>query len=144
MSASTGSSLLKKAKARLMKRNSSKVHKKAHKAQAIVLSILCLFVATVRGQQTDPVKLFEQIGSLIQNNRLPEAERELTSILRVTPDLPVALDFMGTIRAKQGRLNEAEVLFVRAVTKDKNYTGARMNLAHLYLLKRAPDKEIGR
>ncbi|HJP91844.1 MAG TPA: tetratricopeptide repeat protein [Pyrinomonadaceae bacterium] len=94
------------------------------------------------GQQNDPVKLFEQIASLIQDNRLAEAEKELTRILRVTPDLPVALDFLGTIRAKQGRLNEAEVLFGRAVAKDKNYTGARMNLAHLYLLKRAPDKAI--
>jgi protein O-GlcNAc transferase len=117
-------------------------HKKALKTQIILLLILCFFVATGRAQETDPVKLFEQIASLIQNDRLPEAERELTSILRVTPDLPVALNFLGTVRAKQGRLNEAEALFVRAVRNDKSFTGARMNLAHLYLLKREPQKAI--
>lgn len=49
---------------------------------------------------------------------------------------------MGSVRAKQGRLVEAETLFLRAVQNDKNYTGARMNLVYLYLLKRTPDKAI--
>jgi tetratricopeptide (TPR) repeat protein len=49
---------------------------------------------------------------------------------------------MGSVRAKQGRLVEAESLFLRAVQNDKSYTGARMNLVYLYLLKRAPDKAI--
>src|SRR6185436_9416516 len=86
--------------------------------------------------------LFEQIATLIQNDRLPEAEKELNSILRVTPDLPVALNLLGTIRAKQNRLLEAETLFLRALKKDDKFTGARMNLVYLYLLKRAPDKAI--
>ena len=88
------------------------------------------------------VQLFEQIATLIQNDRLPEAEKELNSILRVTPDLPVALNLLGTIRAKQNRLLEAETLFLRALKKDDKFTGARMNLVYLYLLKRAPDKAI--
>src|SRR5947207_5087109 len=127
-----------------MRRNSSDRHKKVHKTRAIVLllCLLCYFGVPLCAQQTDVVQLFEQIASLIQNNRLAEAEKELTSILRVTPDLPVALNFLGTIRAKQGRLNEAEALFVRAVRNDKNFTGARMNLAYLYLLNRAPEKAI--
>ncbi|HYK19374.1 MAG TPA: tetratricopeptide repeat protein [Pyrinomonadaceae bacterium] len=99
-------------------------------------------MATIRAQQTDLVQVFEQIASLVRDDRLVEAEKELTSILRVQPDLPVALDFLGTIRAKQGRLNEAEPLFLRAVRNDKNFTGARMNLAYLYLLKRTPEKAI--
>jgi Flp pilus assembly protein TadD len=117
-----------------MKRNTSSSHKKA---QAIVLCLLCLFVATVRSQSPDVVQLFEQIATLIQNNKLPQAEKELNSILRVTPDLPVALNLLGTIRAKQNRLLEAETLFLRALKKDTKFTGARMNLVYLYLLKRA-------
>ena len=108
----------------------------------LLLCLLCLFVATVRSQSPDVVQLFEQIATLIQNNRLPEAEKELNSILSVTPDLPVALNLLGTIRAKQNRLLEAETLFLRAVKKDDKFTGARMNLVNLYLLKRAPDKAI--
>src|SRR5215217_434537 len=116
-------------------------HKKAHKAQIILLllCLLCFFEATLVAQQADVVQLFEQVGSLIQNNRLAQAEKELTAVLQVTPDLPVALNFMGTIRAKQGRLKEAEALFLQAA-QDKNFTGARMNLIYLYLLQRAPEK----
>ena len=114
-------------------------HKKVHKAQIILLCILCLFV-TASAQQADVVQLFEQVASLIQNNRLAAAEKELTSILKVTPNLPIALNFMGTIRAKQGRLKEAEALFLRAAQNDQKFTGARMNLVYLYLLQRAPEK----
>jgi len=96
----------------------------------------------MRAQQTAPVKVFEQIASQVRDNRLAEAEKDLTSILRVQPDLPVALNFLGTIRAKQNRLLEAENLFLRAVKKNDKFTGARMNLAYLYLLKRTPDKAI--
>jgi Flp pilus assembly protein TadD len=125
-----------------MKRNSpDSSHKKAHNA-LLLLCILCLFVAPVRSQSTDVVQVFEQVATLIQNNRLAEAEKELTNVLRVAPNLPAALNLMGSVRAKQGRLVEAETLFLRAVQNDKTYTGARMNLVYLYLLKRAPDKAI--
>ena len=132
-----------------MRKSSSNNHKKAHKshkAQAVLLLCfvfgLCLFVSPVRAQKTDVVQAFEQVATLIRDNRLAQAEKELTSVLRVTPNLPLALNLMGSVRAKQGRLVEAESLFLRAVQNDKNYTGARMNLVYLYLLKRAPEKAI--
>jgi Flp pilus assembly protein TadD len=56
--------------------------------------------------------------------------------------MPVALNLLGTVRARQNRLLEAESLFLRALKKDDKFTGARMNLVYLYLLKRAPDKAI--
>jgi tetratricopeptide (TPR) repeat protein len=104
--------------------------------------MLCFFVTTVHAQSPDVVQAFEQVASLIRDDRLVQAEKELTSILRVTPNLPLALNLMGSVRAKQGRLVEAESLFLRAIQNDKSYTGARMNLVYLYLLKRAPDKAI--
>ena len=126
-----------------MRKNSSDRRKKAHKVQITFLCILCLFAAPKAfTQQVDMVQVFEQIATLIRDDRLPEAEKELNAVLRVTPDLPVALNLMGTIRAKQNRLLEAETLFLRAVQADKNFTGARMNLVHLYLLKRTPAKAI--
>jgi Tfp pilus assembly protein PilF len=102
--------------------------------------MLCLLAAPLRAQQPDVVQLFEQVATFIRDNRLTEAEKELTAVLQVTPDLPVALNLMGSLRAKQGRLNEAELLFLRAVRNDKTFSGARMNLVYLYLLKRAPEK----
>lgn len=99
-------------------------------------------VLAVRAQDPDLVGRFEQVASLIRENRLAEADKELAAVLRVSPHLPVALNLMGTIRAKQGRLNEAEVLFLRAVRNDRKFVGARINLVYLYLLKRAPEKSI--
>src|SRR5689334_7639270 len=125
----------------MRKSSTNSSYKKAHKALLLLCS-LCVFAMPVHAQSADVVQVFEQVASLIQNNRLAQAEKELTSILRVTPNLPAALNLMGSVRAKQGRLVEAEALFLRAVENDKNYTGARMNLVYLYLLKRAPDKAI--
>src|SRR5262245_39997392 len=127
----------------MKKSSANSSRKKALKAQTLlVLCLLCLFVIPASAQSGDVVQIFEQVATLIQNNQLVEAERELTRVLRVTPDLPVALNLMGSVRAKQGRLVEAESLFLRAVKSDKNFTGARMNLVYLYLLKRTPDKAI--
>jgi len=129
-----------------MKKNSSNSHKKAPKEGAVLflclLYLVCFFVIPVRAQSTDVVQAFEQVAAQIRDDRLAEAEKELNRVLRLQPDLPVALNLMGSLRAKQGRLAEAESLFLRAVQGDKNFTGARMNLVYLYLLKRAPDKAI--
>ena len=142
-----------------MRKSSSNSHKKVHKAQTVrttgpallpsvlflcilCLSVLCFFVAPVRAQSPDLTQAFEQVATLIRDNRLAQAEQELAEILRITPNLPAALNLMGSVRAKQGRLVEAESLFLRAVQNDKSYTGARMNLVYLYLLKRAPEKAI--
>jgi tetratricopeptide (TPR) repeat protein len=128
-----------------MKRNSSNSHQKAHKTQVSLLCLLyllCFFVFPVCAQSGDAVQALEQVAALIRDDRLAEAEKELNGLLRVAPDLPVALNLMGSVRAKQGRFAEAESLFLRAVRNDKNFTGARMNLVYLYLLERAPDKAI--
>ena len=106
------------------------------------MCLVCLFVATAHSQSDNVVQVFEEIATLNQNNRFPEAEKELNAILRVSPQNPVALNLLGTIRAKQNRLVEAESLFLRALKKDSKFTGARMNLVYLYLLKQAPDKAI--
>ncbi len=84
----------------------------------------------------------EQIAVLIRDNKTVAAERQLTVYLRSNPEQPVALNLLGTIRAKQGRLAEAETLFTRAVNKEPRYSGARTNLAYLYMQKREPAKAV--
>src|SRR5215475_9203983 len=81
-----------------------------------VLCVLCFFcVSSVTGQDRDPVQFFEQIATLIRDNRLAEAEQQLVAVLKTSPGQPAALNLLGTIRAKQGRLAQAESLFLRAV-----------------------------
>ena len=88
------------------------------------------------------VSRLERVATLIRENKTVEAERQLTLLLKAKPNDAVALNLLGTIRAKQNRLNEAETLFVRAVVNDPHYSGARMNLAYLYLQKREPAKAV--
>ena len=94
-------------------------------------------------QKQDTVEQFEHLAQLIREDRIKDAEARLTTILNAKPNHPIALNLMGTIRAKQGRMNEAEGLFLRAIRSDNQYVGARMNLAYVYLIQRFPEKAIG-
>ncbi len=108
---------------------------------AVVFAILV--GSSDAGAQVDNrVKQLEHAATLIANNRIADAERELSSILRVVPDEPAALNLLGTIRAQQGRLREAERFFLRAVRGDQKYVGAHMNLAHLYTLLGQPKNTV--
>jgi len=95
-----------------------------------------------KAQVPDQVERFDKLATLIRDNHIKEAEAQLTGILKAQPNHPVALNLMGTIRAKQGRIKEAEDLFLRAIRSDSQYVGARVNLAYVYLLLRAPEKAI--
>ena len=82
----------------------------------------------------------ERTAVLIKNDQLAEAEQQLNAILKLAPKEAVALNLLGTVRAKQGRLDDAEALFTRSIQSDKELVGAYMNLAYLYLLKGQPEK----
>lgn len=108
----------------------------------IILALVCVSLAPNAWAQgaNNRVERLERAATLIGSNQLAEAEQLLNQVLKVAPDEATALNLMGAIRAKQGRLDEAETLFSRAVRSDPQMTGAHMNLAYLYLLKKAPEK----
>lgn len=88
-------------------------------------------------QGTNPV---ERAAALVREGRVEEAERQLAAVLQSTPNEAGALNLLGTIRAQQGRLDEAETFFTRAARADRRFVGPRMNLAYLYHLKNLPEK----
>lgn len=109
----------------------------------LLILILSIFAPAVLAQGTDQVvQRLEQVAALIRDNRIVEAERQLAAISRTAPNSPDVLNLLGTIRAKQNRLNEAESLFLQTLKIEDKFTPARMNLSYLYVLKRAPDKAI--
>ena len=113
------------------------------KLSAVTLGLLLLFGAApaARAQGAAPPQTrLEQAAAAIASDRLGEAEQQLNAILKTTPGDVLALNLLGTVRAKQNRLDEAEALFTRAVRADRRFVGARMNLAYLYLLRGAPEK----
>jgi tetratricopeptide (TPR) repeat protein len=109
---------------------------------AVVIALFSVFLTPldVSGQEGAITDRIEKAATLIRDNRIEEAERELNSVLRINPQDAAALDLLGTIRAKQGRLSEAESLFTRAIRNDHQLIGAHMNLAYLYLLTGAHEK----
>lgn len=109
-------------------------------AVALALFSISFTPVNVSGQEISLTDRIEKAATLIGDNRIEEAERQLNSVLRIRPRDAAALDLLGTIRAKQGRLSEAESLFTRAISIDHQLIGAHMNLAYLYLLKGENEK----
>ena len=93
-------------------------------------------------KSNDLINRLESVATLIRDNRLTEAERQLSSILKSNLNQPDALNLFGVLRAKQGRLNEAEKLFSRAVTANAGLVSARMNLVQLYSLQGKSENAI--
>jgi len=107
-----------------------------------VLFAILVSSSDALAQVDNLLKQLEHAAALIANNRTADAEKELSSILKVAPNEPAALNLLGTIRAKQGRLREAEQFFLRAVRTDNKYVGPHMNLAYLYTLMGQPKNTI--
>ncbi len=109
---------------------------------AIVITLVYAFLTpAVAGTQVKTrAQQLERVAALISGDKLVEAEQQLNQILKIAPNEATALNFFGTIRAKQGRLKEAEVFFLRSIRADNSLIGARMNLGYLYLLRGEPDK----
>jgi tetratricopeptide (TPR) repeat protein len=111
---------------------------------SLTVGLLTLaLAATLAPAQTNKnQERLENAATLIRDHRIAEAEQQLVSILKVAPNDAAALNLLGTIRAQQGRLNEAETLLTRAAKIDPMFVAVHMNLAFLYLLKNAPEKTI--
>jgi protein O-GlcNAc transferase len=109
---------------------------------AVIFALLCFLLAPASavGQENNRAEQLERAAGLIAANQLLEAEQQLNQVLKLAPNEATALNLLGAVRAKQGKLDEAEILFSRAIHSDNKLTGAHMNLAYLYLLKGAPDK----
>lgn len=104
--------------------------------------LLMLVPSGIAAQGDGSVARVEQAAGLLREGKIEEAERQLAAVLKAAPNEAGALNLLGTIRAQQGKLDEAESLFTRAARADSRFVGPRMNLAYLYHLKGAPEKAI--
>ena len=114
------------------------------KMPSLTVGLLTLLLTAffAHAQTNNIQERLENAATLIRENRIAEAERQLSLILKTAPNQVVALNLLGTIRAQQGRLNDAENLLTRAEKLDPSFVAVHMNLAFLYLLKNAPEKSI--
>ena len=114
----------------------------ARPSLTVGLLTLALAASFAPAQANNIQERLENAATLIRDNRIVEAEQQLNSILKMAPNDAAALNLLGTVRAQQGRLNEAETLLTRAAKIDPAFVAVHMNLAFLYLLKNAPEKTI--
>ncbi len=114
------------------------------KMPSLTVGLLTLLLtASIASAQTKNIQeRLENTATLIRDHRIAEAEQELNSILRTAPNDPAALNLLGTIRAQQGKLDEAENLLTRAAKIDPTFVPVHMNLAFLYVLRNLPEKTI--
>src|SRR2546423_10205154 len=98
------------------------------------LATICLLFLAGYQQaqaQNDLISRLENVATLIQADRLAEAERQLSTILKSNSNQPDALNLLGAVRAKQRRYDEAEKFFSRAISANAALLSARMNLVQL-------------
>ena len=103
---------------------------------------LALTASSASAQKNNTESRLENAATLIRDHRLAEAEQQLNLILRAAPNEAAALNLLGTVRAQQGKLDEAENLLRRAAKIDPAFVPVHMNLAFLYVLKNLPEKTI--
>jgi tetratricopeptide (TPR) repeat protein len=106
----------------------------------VLLLLILLWPSNPAPQNKSLDDRLQEAATLIAADRLTEAEQQLTGILKIAPNESRAVNLLGTIRAKEGKLAAAETLFLRAVRLDPKLVGAHMNLAYLYVLRAQPDK----
>src|ERR687896_2060679 len=109
-----------------------------------LLSAAVLFLAFCSSApaQGDLGYRLEQAAALIRDDRMVEAEEQLNGILKSKPRQADALNLLGAIRAKQGKLVAAERLFSQAIRNNRQLISGRMNLAQLYLIKGESNKAV--
>lgn len=110
---------------------------------ALLLALLTLLLtADARAQSGSLTERLEHAAALIREQRLDDAEQELTLLVRRAPNSAEAHNLLGAVYASQGNLVAAETHFLRAARVNPRLLGAQMNLAYLYVLKGAPERSI--
>ncbi len=71
--------------------------------------------------------------ALFQLKRLPDAEREFSSLIEEYPELPEPYNNLAVVRAAQGRLEGARDALEEAIRAVPDYVVAYQNLGDLYL-----------
>src|SRR5947209_6135578 len=79
---------------------------------------------------------------LIKAGDWAKAEQSLQGILRANPKQPDALNLLGIAAAKQGRLEEAEALFRRAIAAQPRMPASYGNLAQLLQQKGERERAV--
>lgn len=107
----------------------------------ILLSAISMCFAQAPSPVSQKSRL--QVASeAISAGKLEQAEHELQSVLRSTPNEVHALDLLGVVRVLQHREPQAEELFSKEVQRNPNFAPGRAHLGLLYLQMGRPEDAV--
>jgi len=112
------------------------------RGKALLLVLPMLLANLPACAQAAQVSPSTQIGRLIRQNHLDDAEKQLWDTLGGHPDQAWALRLLGTIRMRQNRPAEAEALFQRALKLNPHDLEACRGMAEAFTAQSQRDKAI--
>ena len=113
--------------------------------QFLCVWMVCDLSSQVTSAQTRQNSTNATLQSAAQNisaGKLENAETELQSVLRSTPEDVRALDLLGVIRVLQHRESQAEELFAKVVRKDPEFGPGHAHLGLVYVQMGRDDEAI--
>ena len=84
---------------------------------------------TTMNAPKDAKSAFEKGEKAYNQNKLPEAEKELTKAVQVYPNFAAAWSLLGNIHQQQNQLEEAKTEYNHAVSADPQYVNPIFGLA---------------
>jgi len=97
----------------------------------LLILAVCLSVsAQKKAVQKDVLAAFEKN---IEQNKLAETERPLLDFALANPNNVRALELVGRLRFRQGRLDEAQAVYQRVLSLDAGFTIAKINFGLILL-----------
>ena len=103
----------------------------------LLLAVACE-IALCQASPAGNYSLIRDAAEALANGDLAKAEVELQTVLRTDPADYRALNFLGIVRAQQGRNHEAEDLFHQAIQRKPDFASAHVSLGMLYIQMNRP------
>jgi tetratricopeptide (TPR) repeat protein len=119
----------------------------AFRAAALIIllsGVRSSFARTEQKHQSGREQKILRIQQLIQEHELEKAQLELVEAAKQYPADEGFYNLLGIVAAQQGNHKAAEENFRRAIEKAPRFTGAYLNLGHLYQENSAADSQAWR
>lgn len=104
-------------------------------SRALALSLLLVLLPASAARAGSPAERIERGASLVHEERFPEAERLLRSVLAADPAEPEAIYFLGRVYLETERITEAIRYFERMVAKHPKSSRVHQGLGEAYAVE---------
>src|SRR6476660_7757872 len=111
---------------------------------ALVAAILIALASAIssHAQVAGTDRIFAKFERDIESGKLVQSEKALLDYALAHPNDAKALELMGRLRLKQGRIDEALALYRRVLVLDPKFTSAKVNYATALLLIGQSDEAV--